>query len=356
MLPQITNRTIPFWTPVICSNCSANFSSILIKIGSLADQYLYLGNQEICLIKKSNPLSITKVYNSSKLTLLTLKIVSFILTGFILPLVALPIKFFYKIYLRQIATQSAHLEQTTHPKPNPASAAAYPLKENSLSSHDGFLSRPFKPNNQLVAEKVIGESKLLLMVGDITHEKADIIVNAANRRLEAGSGVCGAIYKKAGPGVFQECKQALQVLSKPALSCGEAIYTSAGKLAPRIKAIIHAVGPDCNNTKERKQRKMLLRKAYKYSLTLAAHLARKSDNKIRTVAFPSLSTGVYAYPAEEAAKIALKTVRSFLIKHPKVFDEVRFVFMPPETGDLTVKAYKQAFDALEKTSAPENCE
>ncbi len=157
---------------------------------------------------------------------------------------------------------------------------------------------------------------------DITKEDVEVIVNAANTRLAGGGGVDGAIHRTAGPSVMEECK----VIG--GCRTGEAVITNAGEL--KAKKIIHTPGPVWRGGKNNEQE--LLKSCYKNSFMLA-----KKKN-LRTIAFPAISAGVYGYPIEEAAEIALKVGREF----DKDFDEIRFVTFSEE--DFNV--YKQAWDRV----------
>jgi len=172
-------------------------------------------------------------------------------------------------------------------------------------------------------EFTIGETKLELVQGDITHQSVDAIVNAANSRLAGGGGVDGAIHRAGGPSIMEETKR------KYPAGCptGSAVITGAGNL--QAKYVIHAVGPIYRGGKSGEPE--LLAGAYRRSLELAV------ENKCNSVAFPSLSTGAYRYPVNEAARIALRTVVEFLRVRgePKL---VRFVLFDA----ATYRAYEQA--------------
>ena len=154
----------------------------------------------------------------------------------------------------------------------------------------------------------VGVSSLELVEGDITLQDTEAIVNAANTTLLGGGGVDGAIHRAGGPQILEECKK---IGDCPT---GEARITTGGRL--RARYVIHAVGPIYKDGNHREPE--LLASAYRSSLELA------SRKRIRTLAFPSISTGVYGYPIEEAARIALETVRDYLENHPGL-RKVRFV-------------------------------
>lgn len=160
-----------------------------------------------------------------------------------------------------------------------------------------------------------------LVQGDITREVVDAIVNAANQHLAGGGGVDGAIHRAGGPEIMRELRE-----KYTGCPTGSAVITGAGRL--RAKYVIHAVGPRWSGGG--KNEAELLASAYRTSLELAARHA------CRTVAFPSISTGIYGYPLELAAPVAINTVRDFLLKQP-VFDQIRFVLF----DETTFEAYRR---------------
>lgn len=161
-------------------------------------------------------------------------------------------------------------------------------------------------------EKQINNSKLILMEGDITKEKVDAIVNAANPELMGGGGVDGAIHRAGGPAIIEECKKIRAKHGR--LLTGQAVITTAGKL--KAKYVIHTVGPVWNGGDQHESQ--LLRSCYLESLQLAA------DNGCESIAFPSISTGIYGYPLDKAAQVSLKAVIDFLKEDSRI-KEVRFV-------------------------------
>ena len=145
--------------------------------------------------------------------------------------------------------------------------------------------------------------RLNILLGDITTLKADAVVNAANNFLRGGGGVDGAIHRKGGPSILQECKQ---IIEKQGLcKTGEAVITHAGNLP--AKYVIHTVGPVWKSGTDNEE--SLLRNAYFHSLELAAAYNCKH------VAFPNISTGVYRFPKKLAAQIAIDTSKEFLINN-----------------------------------------
>ncbi|GAV24401.1 O-acetyl-ADP-ribose deacetylase [Carboxydothermus islandicus] len=172
--------------------------------------------------------------------------------------------------------------------------------------------------------KKVGNSKLILKLGDITEEKVDAIVNAANSRLAGGGGVDGAIHRAGGPKIMEECRKIINKIGF--LPPGEAVATTAGNLP--AKYVIHTVGPIYRGGQ--KGEESTLRNAYLNSLKLAKQLGVKS------IAFPSISTGAYGYPVKEAAMVALKAVSEFLEREPENFTVVFVLF-----DELTYAAYEE---------------
>ena len=167
------------------------------------------------------------------------------------------------------------------------------------------------------------------VLGDITKQTdVEAIVNAANNSLLGGGGVDGAIHRAAGRELLAECR------TLNGCETGEAKITSAYKLP--CKYVIHTVGPIYRGGNSGEPQ--LLANAYKNSMKLAL------QNKIRTIAFPSISTGVYSYPLEEAAEIAVKTVNDFYIEHQNEFDCIRFVLFDARTK----QAYDNAINKIRK--------
>jgi O-acetyl-ADP-ribose deacetylase (regulator of RNase III) len=139
--------------------------------------------------------------------------------------------------------------------------------------------------------------QIVLVEGDITAQNVDAIVNAANASLMGGGGVDGAIHREGGPAILEACRELRRTRYPDGLPTGEAVATTAGKLLARW--VIHTVGPVY--AREASPAK-LLRSCHAASLRVADEL------EARTVAFPAISTGVYGYPLEEAAQIAISTV------------------------------------------------
>ncbi|MFF9208423.1 MULTISPECIES: O-acetyl-ADP-ribose deacetylase [unclassified Streptomyces] len=151
---------------------------------------------------------------------------------------------------------------------------------------------------------------ITLVQGDITRQRADALVNAANSSLLGGGGVDGAIHRRGGPAILQECRRLRASRYGRGLPTGQAVATTAGNLDARW--VIHTVGPVYSAEEDRSP---LLASCYRESLRVAGELGA------RTVAFPAISTGVYRWPMDDVARIALETVRST----PTTAEEIRFV-------------------------------
>ncbi|AHM59775.1 RNase III inhibitor [Flammeovirgaceae bacterium 311] len=166
-------------------------------------------------------------------------------------------------------------------------------------------------------------ARLVLIQGDITKQKADAIVNAANTSLQAGGGVDGAIHKVGGPSIQKACKAIIKKQGE--LKTGEAVLTTAGKLPARF--VIHTAGPVWEGGDKGESR--LLADCYRNSMFLA------HEKLLKSVAFPNISTGVYGFPKEQAAEIALGIVRSLLEEEEAYnVEEVRFVCYDEENFKL----------------------
>ena len=162
-----------------------------------------------------------------------------------------------------------------------------------------------------------------LKKGDITKMEVDAVVNAANSSLMGGGGVDGAIHQAGGPAILEECKEIRA--EQGTLPTGEAVLTTAGKM-PSHK-VIHTVGPVWNEN-EASENDRLLANCYRNSLQLAL------ENDLQTIAFPNISTGVYGYPKERAAKVAIETVREFLESHEEEIETVFFICFDDENYQI----------------------
>lgn len=166
------------------------------------------------------------------------------------------------------------------------------------------------------------------VLGDITKiQGMDAIVNAANSSLLGGGGVDGAIHRAAGPELLEECR------SLHGCKTGQAKLTKAYRLS--CDYVIHTVGPVWNEGRYQEEEK--LANCYRNSMTVAL------EHGIRKIAFPSVSTGIYHFPVEKAARIAITTVQEFLQSHADAFDDVVWVLFDKKTKD----AYDLVLDELQ---------
>lgn len=192
----------------------------------------------------------------------------------------------------------------------------------------GVLQKIFSMKNRKKEggmEVRIGSTVISLVKGDITQEDTDAIVNAANSRLAGGGGVDGAIHRAGGPAIMEECRKI------GGCPTGSAVITTGGRLKARY--VIHAVGPVYKDGRHGEAD--LLSGAYRKSLEIA------SQKGLKSIAFPSISTGAYGYPVDKASEIALKTVIDF-VKVNKRPGLVRFVLF----SDRDFKTYQKTLERL----------
>ena len=162
----------------------------------------------------------------------------------------------------------------------------------------------------------IGNTRLEIVVADITTLDVDAIVNAANRALLGGGGVDGAIHRAAGPQLLEECR------TLGGCDTGDAKITRGYRL--KARHVIHAVGPVWRGGG--RDEDTLLARCYRTALDLAAHY------RLASIAFPAISTGIYGFPADRAAGIAVGTVASTLAEHPRDLERVVFCCFSPESA------------------------
>jgi O-acetyl-ADP-ribose deacetylase (regulator of RNase III) len=161
--------------------------------------------------------------------------------------------------------------------------------------------------------------RVVALVGDITRQQVDAIVNAANSTLLGGAGVDGAIHRVGGPEILKECRKLRLTRFPDGLPTGEAVLTTAGQLPARH--VIHTVGPIYGSHSG--QEKKLLASCYQNCLLLA------SAESLSSIAFPAISTGAFGYPRTEAASVASAAIEKFLIADATL-QEVRLVFFHHE--------------------------
>jgi O-acetyl-ADP-ribose deacetylase (regulator of RNase III) len=173
------------------------------------------------------------------------------------------------------------------------------------------------------------DGRVLIVVGDITQQKVTAIVNAGNSTLLGGGGVDGAIHEVGGPQILNECEQIRKTIYAQGLPTGEAVITTGGNLPAEY--VIHTVGPIYGRDKAHESE--LLAACYQNSLLLA------SEQRIDSIAFPSISTGAYGYPRHEAAAISSLAIKNFL-SADQIIKEVRLVFFQQSDAGAFLKDQK----------------
>jgi O-acetyl-ADP-ribose deacetylase (regulator of RNase III) len=173
------------------------------------------------------------------------------------------------------------------------------------------------------------DGRVNIVVGDITKQDVEAIVNAANSSLLGGGGVDGAIHRAGGPEILAECREIRRTRFPEGLPTGEAVITTAGKL-PALY-VIHTAGPIYGE--EHGKEAELLADCYHNSLTLAV------EKNLTSVAFPAISTGVYGYPPEKAAEVASRTIENFL-STDRQLKEVRLVFFQARDAEVFLRNQK----------------
>ena len=174
-----------------------------------------------------------------------------------------------------------------------------------------------------------GSAVIRIVAGDLTRQKVDAVVNAANPSLMGGGGVDGAIHRAGGPSILEECKAVVTAIGR--LDTGKAVVTTGGSLPAR--RVIHTVGPVWRGGGAGES--ALLTSAFRSSLAAA------DGENLGSVAFPAISTGVYGYPAAEAARVALAAIRDYLEEGSRL-REVRIVLFDAEA----VRIWELAFEEL----------
>ena len=179
--------------------------------------------------------------------------------------------------------------------------------------------------------RLIQKTEVVLRSGDITKEAVDVIVNAANSSLMGGGGVDGAIHRAGGPAILEECRE----IRRTSGTCppGEAVITTGGKLP--VRNVIHTVGPVWHGGGRREAE--TLASAYANSLKLASQSGAKS------VSFPSISTGAYGYPVQQAADVALSTIKNFCLNNSSL-KEIRMVLFDQHTLEAYIQALERITD------------
>jgi len=177
--------------------------------------------------------------------------------------------------------------------------------------------------------KKVGNTLINFIQGDITGEEVDAIVNAANSGLMGGGGVDGAIHRAGGSQILDECRKIASKIGR--LPAGESVITTGGNLP--AKYVIHTVGPVWHGGSNGEPQ--ILKNAYFNSLKIGA------ENNLESIAFPSISTGIYGYPIENACVVAVGTVSDFLKDQKHNYKEVRFIL-------FSEKDYQNYKEIIEK--------
>jgi len=168
--------------------------------------------------------------------------------------------------------------------------------------------------------------RVVVVVGDITHQDVDAIVNAANSTLMGGGGVDGAIHRAGGPAILEACREIRRTQYPQGLPTGEAVITTAGNLPAQY--VIHTVGPVYGRDDGREPE--LLAACYRNSVALAV------EYSLTTIAFPAISTGAFGYPPAEAASVS-STAMMEVLQANKSVNEVRLIFFQRRDADVFVK-------------------
>lgn len=171
------------------------------------------------------------------------------------------------------------------------------------------------------------DGRLAVLIGDLTEQAVDAIVNAANSSLLGGGGVDGAIHRRGGPAILEACRAIRATRYPDGLPTGEAVITTAGRLPARY--VIHTVGPIYG--RHRGEEAELLARCYRRSIDVAR------EHALATIAFPAISTGVYGYPADEAAVVVSRTLSECLAADDALA-EVRLVFFTRSQAEAFISA------------------
>jgi O-acetyl-ADP-ribose deacetylase (regulator of RNase III) len=187
----------------------------------------------------------------------------------------------------------------------------------------------FRAIEMSATDKTFLDGRVQVVVGDITKQDVEAIVNAANSSLLGGGGVDGAIHRAGGPEILEECREIRRTRFPEGLPTGEAVITTGGKLAALY--VIHTVGPIFGE--HRGKEAELLANCYHNSLTLAV------EKNLTSVAFPAISTGVYGYPLDQAAEVSSRTIENFLATDRQL-KEVRLVFFQARDAEVFLRNQK----------------
>lgn len=205
-----------------------------------------------------------------------------------------------------------------------------------LSSSSSIFSTSIQSYTIKGLEKDI---TLVIKQADITKDPVDAIVNAANPQLQAGGGVCGAIFSAAGLHQLQDACDIFPVLDAHATRCqvGQAVITDSFDLQSKgIRHIIHAVGPDCRVVTDENQQNILLKSAYVNSLIVA------NAYQVTSIAFPFISSAIYAFPKKRACDIAINSVIDYLRRHQTTLVLIEFVLFSHNDFELFIETIESS--------------
>jgi O-acetyl-ADP-ribose deacetylase (regulator of RNase III) len=187
----------------------------------------------------------------------------------------------------------------------------------------------FRAIEMSATDKTFLDGRVQVVVGDITKQDVEAIVNAANSSLLGGGGVDGAIHRAGGPEILEECREIRRTRFPEGLPTGEAVITTGGKLSALY--VVHTVGPIFGEQHGKEAE--LLANCYHNSLTLAV------EKNLTSVAFPAISTGVYGYPLDQAAEVSSRTIENFLATDRQL-KEVRLVFFQARDAEVFLRNQK----------------
>lgn len=182
-------------------------------------------------------------------------------------------------------------------------------------------------------EVTVGKTRLVAVRGDITREEVDVVVNAANSSLMGGGGVDGAIHRVGGPAILDECKRIVSSMGR--LPAGKAVITTGGNLPAGY--VIHTVGPVWRGGDYAEAE--TLASCYTESLKIATDLG------LQSIAFPAISTGIYGYPQEKAAAVAIRAVSEYAQSNPTCLTTILFILFDDRSFDI----YAAALGGLESS-------
>jgi O-acetyl-ADP-ribose deacetylase (regulator of RNase III) len=203
------------------------------------------------------------------------------------------------------------------------------VKLNTFRRSSLLIGDEVLANEMSATDKSFLDGRVQVVVGDITKQDVEAIVNAANSSLLGGGGVDGAIHRAGGPEILEECREIRRTRFLEGLPTGEAVITTGGKLSALY--VIHTVGPIFGE--QRGKEAELLANCYHNSLTLAV------EKNLTSVAFPAISTGVYGYPPDQAAEVSSRTIENFLATDRQL-NEVRLVFFQARDAEVFLQHQK----------------